>query len=50
MAKLDDFYEAQGRRDGAFCNFSLQKQKEFLLRAHIEVLSKVERNLAGVDS
>jgi len=32
----DDFYEAQGRCDGAFCDFSKKEQKDFLQKAHIE--------------
>ena len=28
----DDYYEAQARMDGAFCNFSAENRREYLIR------------------
>lgn len=38
----DDFYEGQGRLDGAICEYTLQDKMEFLERASKEGVKNVE--------
>ena len=33
----DDYYEAQARMDGAFCNFSAENRREYLMRLDIRM-------------
>uniref|UniRef100_G1P044 Nucleoside phosphorylase domain-containing protein n=2 Tax=Myotis lucifugus TaxID=59463 RepID=G1P044_MYOLU len=37
-----DFYEGQGRLDGALCSFSREKKVDYLKRAHIAAVRNIE--------
>ena len=43
----DDFYEAQGRLDGAFCEYSVEDKFAFLQRAHELGVKNIEMESAS---
>lgn len=38
----DDFYEGQGRLDGAICNYTIEEKMEFLQTAHQAGVRNIE--------